>query len=155
MKVKFVPINGGALQIKPYLPAKAHDDDAGFDLRWQPLGDDERSRGIVLRRGHRTLLPTGIAVEMPEGYCALVLPRSGLSLKGMAASVGLIDAGYRGEIGVVMESFHHDPIHLHPGERIAQLVFVQLADVETEVVEEKDLSESERGDNGFGSTGTE
>ncbi len=100
-------------------------------------------------------MKTGLAVEIPQGHAGLVLPRSGLALKhgiSLVNAPGLIDAGYRGEIGVLL--LNTDPAEIfrvEPGDRIAQLLVVPFVELEpTEVAE---LPNSERGDGGFGSTG--
>ncbi len=128
------------------LPAKAHSDDAAFDLR---------SRiDMTVPVGRSTLVPTGVFIELPVNYEAQVRPRSGLALKHnitLTNSPGTIDAGYRGEVGVIM--FNHGPeiFEIKRGDRIAQMVITELPEVELEVVQ--NLSESNRGSGGFGSTG--
>ena len=127
-------------------PAKAHADDAAFDLRSRET--------VILPVGKSTLVPTGVFMELPIGYEAQVRPRSGLALKHnltLTNSPGTIDAGYRGEVGVIM--FNHGPENfaVSRGDRIAQMVICKLPDVE--LVPAGKLSESCRGDGGFGSTG--
>ena len=127
-------------------PAKAHADDAAFDLRSR--------ENMVLPVGKSTLVPTGVFMELPVGYEAQVRPRSGLALKHnltLTNSPGTIDAGYRGEVGVIM--FNHGPeeFSISRGDRIAQMVLCKLPDVELCPAEE--LSASDRGEGGFGSTG--
>lgn len=127
-------------------PAKAHADDAAFDLRSR--------ENMVLPVGKSTLVPTGVFMELPVGYEAQVRPRSGLALKNnltLTNSPGTIDAGYRGEVGVIM--FNHGPeeFAISRGDRIAQMVICKLPDVELCPAEE--LSSSNRGEGGFGSTG--
>ena len=128
------------------LPAKAHADDAAFDLR---------SRAdMIVPVNKSTLVPTGVFIELPVNYEAQVRPRSGLALKHnitLTNSPGTIDAGYRGEVGVVM--FNHGPeeFAIKRGDRIAQMVIAELPEVELAVCSE--LSESSRGEGGFGSTG--
>lgn len=129
------------------LPGYAHPDDAGLDLR---IGTDVR-----LEPGERTLVGTGVAVAIPDGYCGLVTPRSGLASRAgltLANSPGVVDAGYRGEIKLALVNL--DPgaaIPLERGERVAQLLVVPVARA---VLEEVDtLPESPRGEGGHGSTG--
>ena len=127
-------------------PAKAHADDAAFDLRSR--------ENMFLPVGKSTLVPTGVFMELPPGYEAQVRPRSGLALKHnltLTNSPGTIDAGYRGEVGVIM--FNHGPeeFAITRGDRIAQMVICKLPEVELFQVEE--LSSSDRGEGGFGSTG--
>jgi len=129
------------------LPTKAHAGDAGFDL--------EAIEPIVLGPGERASVGCGFAIALPERTAALVLPRSGLALTqglGVLNAPGLIDSGYRGEIRVIL--INHDPIAtvtIAPGDRIAQLVIVDLPTVS--FVESEQLSETTRGEGGFGSTG--
>jgi dUTP pyrophosphatase len=128
-------------------PSYAHADDAGLDLR--------AAKDFELKPGSRALVPTGVAIALPPGYAGLVLPRSGRALKeglGLANSPGLIDSGYRGELKVVLVNLDFDtPIHVSRGDKIAQLVVQKVEHVVVEVSEE--LSSSERGPGGFGSSG--
>ena len=128
------------------IPAKAHFDDAAFDLKSRV--------DIVVPVGRSTLVPTGVFIELPINYEAQVRPRSGLALKHnitLTNSPGTIDAGYRGEIGVIM--FNHGPeeFAVKRGDRIAQMVIAELPQVELEITE--NLTDSTRGNGGFGSTG--
>lgn len=128
------------------LPAKAHHDDAAFDLRSRV--------DLDVPPGRSTLVPTGVFLELPIHYEAQVRPRSGLALKHnitLTNSPGTIDAGYRGEVGVIM--FNHGPgdFAIKRGDRIAQMVIAALPEVEIECVDE--LNASGRGAGGFGSTG--
>jgi dUTP pyrophosphatase len=129
------------------LPRYAKPGDAGADIV---------SRiDITLAPGERALVPTGIAIALPDGYVALVHPRSGLAIKHgvtMVNSPGTVDAGYRGELQVIL--INHDrsePISFKRGDRIAQLVIQQVE--RAEFVEVSDLPGSGRGTGGFGSTG--
>jgi dUTP pyrophosphatase len=129
------------------LPVYALPGDAGADL--------VAAHDLTLEPGERALLPTGIAIALPEGYAAFVHPRSGLAARAGLSLVnapGTIDAGYRGEITLVV--VNHDPsrpIELRRGERVAQLVFQRVATAE--FVEVDELPGSERGAGGHGSTG--
>jgi len=129
------------------LPEYARPGDAGLDLR---AGVDAE-----IAPGERGMIPTGLAVAIPEGHAGLVLPRSGLASRQgltLANAPGLIDAGYRGEIVcAVVNLDRKHPVKIARGDRIAQLVVVPLAVVEPEAVDE--LPESARGADGFGSTG--
>jgi dUTP pyrophosphatase len=121
---------------------------AGVDLR------AHISETITLGSLERRLIPTGIFLEIPEGYEAQVRPRSGNALKkGLTVlnSPGTIDADYRGEIGVILVNLSNENVDILPGDRIAQLVFARHEKADWDVVEV--LSESERGAGGFGSTG--
>ena len=135
------------LDARARLPTRAYPGDAGLDL--YALEDG------VLAPGERASIRTGVAVEIPDGQAGLVLPRSGLAAKHGIALVnapGLIDAGYRGEIIVLLLNTDRSVcFELGAGDRIAQLVLVR---VETpEVVEVEELALSERGAGGFGSSG--
>jgi dUTP pyrophosphatase len=128
------------------LPAQAYAGDAGLDLA--ACGRHE------VGPGERAVIPTGLAVEIPEGYGGFVLPRSGLAARSgitLLNAPGLIDAGYRGEVQVV---FHNtDPNQafvVEPGMRIAQLVLLPVPEVV--LVESEELARSERGERGFGSS---
>ena len=102
----------------------------------------------------RKLIPTGLHVAIPAGHYIQVVPRSGLALKhGIAVlnSPGVIDEGFRGEIGVILINHGDQPFVIEPGDRIAQLVLSKFETIEWQVVEE--LPESERGQKGFGSSG--
>lgn len=129
------------------LPSSQHPGDAGLDLR--------SMMGVEVQPGERAMVPTGVAVAIPEGHAGLVLPRSGLASKlglTLANAPGLIDAGYRGEvICSVVNLDHEHPVKIGVGDRIAQLVVVALPSVEPAWVDE--LPASARGAGGFGSTG--
>jgi dUTP pyrophosphatase len=128
-------------------PERAHDDDAGFDLR--------AAEPAELGPGERASVGTGIALEIPAGQAGLVLPRSGLALRhgiSVVNAPGLIDAGYRGEVRVLL--LNTDPAQsfsVAQGDRIAQLVIVRHE--APELVEVSDLGQTARGAAGFGSTG--
>jgi dUTP pyrophosphatase len=128
------------------LPERAYADDAGLDLA--------ACARVELRPGARAVVPTGLAVAIPPGYAGFVQPRSGLAARhGIAVvnSPGLIDAGYRGEIQVVLLNTDRGrSFTAEAGERIAQLVVVPVPAVE--IVEVAELPESERGARGFGSS---
>ncbi len=135
------------LKDEAVLPTRAHAGDAGLDLY--------ACEAAHIGPGERWSVGTGIAVEVPEGYAGLVLPRSGLAREHGIALVnapGLIDAGYRGEVRVLL--LNTDPAEtfkVAPGERVAQLVISPIA--LPEPVEAGALGESARGDAGFGSSG--
>ena len=129
------------------LPARAHPGDAGTDLF--------AAQDVELAPGQRALVPTGVAIALPDGYAAFVHPRSGLAARHGVTLVnapGTVDAGYRGEIRVTLLNTDPDrPVRFQRGDRIAQLIIQRVAypvfhEVET-------LPGSARGDNGFGSTG--
>ena len=128
------------------LPAQAYRGDAGLDLA--------ACEGTTLEPGERATVPTGIAVEIPEGFAGFVQPRSGLAARhgiGVVNSPGLIDSGYRGEIRVVLlNTDTRNTFTVEPGMRIAQLVVVPVAAVRPVEVEE--LAVTDRGVQGFGSS---
>lgn len=130
------------------IPARAHDGDAGLDLRAL-----EPAR---LGPGERIAVRTGLALAIPPGHAGLVLPRSGLAMRHgitLTNSPGLIDSGYRGELKVLM--LNTDPAEtfiIEPGDRIAQLVIVAIALPEPHELD--GLDATERGSGGFGSSGT-
>jgi dUTP pyrophosphatase len=132
------------------MPARAHAEDAGYDLR----SVDETS----LAPGGRALIRTGISVAIPEGYVGFVLPRSGLAIRHGVAPVntpGLIDSGYRGEIMVPL--INHDreeTFSVETGMRIAQLVLVRAEEISFSEVETLEAGTDGRGEGGFGSSGS-
>ena len=143
LKVKLVKLNEDAK-----VPSFADNGSNGCDL-YANIDKDVRLRGQM-----RILIKTGISIEMPEGTFGLIIPRSGLASKHGVTVLngpGLIDTSYRGEIGVVL--YNSSPIvyNIKQHDRIAQLVFIQHDNAEFEVVES--LSETERQDGGFGSSG--
>ena len=109
---------------------------------------------IVLGSLERAIVPTGLALAVPEGYEAQVRARSGLSVKhgiSLANGVGTIDADYRGELGVILVNLSKEPFTIEPGMRVAQLLVAKVERIEWQLVEE--LGETERGKGGYGSTG--
>jgi dUTP pyrophosphatase len=134
---------------KHQLPAYATDCSAGMDLR------ANLSEPITLSPMQRCLVPTGLYMAIPHGYEAQVRPRSGLALKkGVTVlnSPGTIDADYRGEVCVILVNLSAEPFVIEDGERIAQMVIARHEQAEWESVEV--LDETERGDGGFGHTGS-
>ena len=129
------------------LPSYAHPGDAGADL--------VTTVDVTLQPGERALVPTGIALALPEGYVGLVHPRSGLAARcglSIVNSPGTVDAGYRGEVKVMLVNLDpREAVVLHRGDRIAQLVLQQVEQARFREVEE--LPESVRGPAGYGSTG--
>jgi len=130
-----------------YLPAYAHGphEDAGMDLR--------ASEAAILKPRIPLAVPTGLAIELPPGFEAQIRPRSGLALKSAITvpnSPATIDPGYRGEIKVILLNLGSDDFAIAPGDRIAQMIIARYEAIEWL---EGDLSESVRGEKGFGSTG--
>ena len=128
-------------------PARAHDGDAGFDLH--------AAEAATIEPGGRASVGTGIAVAIPHGYAGLVLPRSGLAHRhgiSLVNAPGLIDAGYRGELRVLLlNTDRESAFGVDQGDRIAQLVLTAVEAPELE--EAADLDETTRGEGGFGSSG--
>lgn len=131
------------------MPIRAHEGDAGIDLTCTTITQELNEAGQLILVYH-----SGIAVQIPDGYVGLLFPRSSISKKSITAtnSVGVIDAGYRGEVMFKMRSTTDVvPAIYKPGERFAQLVIVPIAQYEIE--EASELDPSDRGENGYGSTG--
>lgn len=142
MKVKV--INKSRYPLPGYETAQS----AGMDLR-ADIGES-----TVLRPGERKLFPTGIFLEIPEGYEAQVRPRSGRAArKGITVlnAPGTVDADYRGEVGVILVNLGQESIRITPGERIAQMVFARYERAELEETDR--LGQTDRGEGGFGHTG--
>lgn len=121
---------------------------AGMDLH------ANLEEAVTLQPLERKLIPTGLFIELPEGYECQIRPRSGLALKhgiSVLNSPGTVDADYRGEIGVILVNLSNEPFTVNPGERICQMVVARHSTVEWECVEQ--LAESERSGGGFGHTG--
>jgi dUTP pyrophosphatase len=131
------------------LPAYATEHSAGLDLQ------AAIAENITLAPGERKLVPTGLSIALPDGYEAQIRPRSGLALKhgiSLVNTPGTIDADYRGEIGILIINHGQEPFTIERGMRIAQMVIAPYTRAQfSEVVE---LSTTERGAGGFGSTGT-
>ena len=131
------------------LPAYATPQSAGMDLR------ANIDKPILLQSLDRVLVPTGLYIALSEGYEAQVRPRSGLAIKhGITClnTPGTIDADYRGDVGVILVNLSNTEFTINPGERIAQMIIGKFEQAEWEIVDE--LSETERGEGGFGHTGT-
>lgn len=142
MTVHFKRIHPSAV-----LPSYAHPGDAGLDIC--------ACESATLRPGERRLVRTGLIMELPDGTEAQMRPRSGLALKHgvtLLNTPGTIDAGYRGELGVIMINLGHEPFEVRPGMRIAQMVVAPV--LRATCVEVGDVTDTERGEGGFGSTGT-
>lgn len=129
------------------LPAYSHPGDAGADLT--------TTVDVHLEPGERAMVPTGISLALPDGYVALVHPRSGLAARcglSIVNAPGTVDAGYRGEVKVMLINLDPaEPVTLHRGDRIAQLVLQRVE--RARFVEVERLPGSDRGDGGYGSTG--
>jgi dUTP pyrophosphatase len=129
------------------LPSYAHPGDAGLDL--------SAAAPVTLGPGARAAVPTGLALAIPDGWVGLVHPRSGLARRHgvtVANAPGTIDAGYRGEVQVLLVNLGQDTVEVAAGDRIAQLLLQAVG--RAQLVEVADLDDTERGVGGFGSTGT-
>jgi len=136
------------------LPTRAHEDDAGYDLYASPYEGFEAGSVPIIGNGNQTF-HTGIAMEIPKGYVGLVFARSGIGVKrGLKPRncVGVIDSNYRGEIMVCLHNDTSATAYVEVGERIAQIVIVPYYKYELNLVDE--LSDTDRGENGWGSSGT-
>lgn len=142
MKIEIVRLDKGLP-----LPRYGQEGDAGMDLMARETMD--------IHPGQTVIVATGIRIAIPQGYVGLVHPRSGLSAKTklrVANAPGTIDAGYRGEVGVILTNTGDTPFSLLRGDRIAQLVLQQVETIEWQVVDA--LDETARGEGGYGSTGS-
>jgi dUTP pyrophosphatase len=138
MKLRIKRINSEAK-----LPLYQHSGDAGLDLF--------SAVGAVIAAGEVKAIPTGIKMSIPEGYVGLIWDKSGLSLRGAHRLAGVVDAGYRGEVRVVMANLSREPFAIQKGMKIAQMLIQPVVTVE--IVEAEELDDTSRGEGGFGSTG--
>ncbi|MBI1651310.1 dUTP diphosphatase [Hyphomicrobium sulfonivorans] len=147
VKVRVVQLaHGQGLPLPAYQTSGA----AGMDL----LAAIDVAHPITLAPGARALVPTGLTIELPQGYEAQVRPRSGLALKNgvtVLNSPGTVDSDYRGEVGVILANLGQAPFDIRRGDRIAQMVIAAV--LQATLVEVKTISNTARGDGGFGSTG--
>lgn len=125
------------------VPNYAHENDAGMDL----YSVEE----LILKPKHRAKIKTGISIELPKKHVALVWDKSGIALSGIKTMGGVIDAGYRGEIQVILVNLSSENYVIKKGQKIAQLLIQKVENPKVEIVEE--LSETSRGEGGFGSSG--
>jgi len=135
------------------LPDYETEGSAGMDIRAN-FPTEMREEGVVLAVGARALIPTGLKFEIPLGFEVQIRPRSGLALKHGVTLVnapGTIDSDYRGEVGMILINLGNEPFRITHGERVAQMVFAQVA--RCEITEVTSLTTTERGAGGFGSTG--
>lgn len=142
MTLKFKKINPDAI-----IPAYAHPSDAGMDIR--------SVEDLTIPAGKRALVHTGLVMALPPRYEAQVRPRSGLALKhGITVlnTPGTIDAGYRGEVGVILANFGDEDFKVSKGDKIAQVVIAPVTQPD-EIEEIEEIDETDRGAGGFGSTG--
>jgi dUTP pyrophosphatase len=125
------------------VPVYNHQGDAGFDL----FACD----GLTINPGETVAVPTGIQMAIPAGYVGLIWDKSGIALRGIHRLAGVVDAGYRGEVKVVLTNLGKEPFLINPGMKIAQMLIQPVETVD--IVEVASLDRTSRGDGGFGSTG--
>lgn len=130
-------------------PLHGHDTDAGFDLRLPNKIYEEL--GVVIWPGESVIVDTGVHFEIPEGYTGFIKSKSGLNVKHGIQSEGVIDAGYTGSVVAKLYNLGNERVFFSPGDKITQIVFLPIPKVELNEVES--FAETERGNNGFGSTG--
>lgn len=140
---EFRPSLGFMLDDGGYMPTRAHKYDAGLDLR-SPVD-------VVVKSLDSATIDTGLHVRIPEGYAGLLVSKSGLNVNHDITSTGLIDSGYTGSIRVKLYNHGLEDYQVHKGDKISQLVVIPVMIPRLELV--GSLGESDRGDNGFGSTG--
>lgn len=130
-----------------YVPEYAHEGDAGMDLRARAT--------YVIPSYKSAMVRTGLHVEIPEGFVGLVFPRSGLGSRGVTLrnAVGVIDSGYRGEVMAALWNTTREVVEIHRGDRVCQLLVVPYVRCEVEECLMEELSDTERGTDGYGSTG--
>jgi dUTP pyrophosphatase len=141
MKIRIQKTNEDAV-----IPKYAHDDDSGMDVY--------STKEIILQSMARTLMPLGFKIAVPKGYEAQIRTKSGLALKqgiSVANSPGTIDAGYRGEMGVILINYSKQPVKIEKSQKIAQMVIQKVEKAEIQIT--KTLDKTKRGSGGFGSTG--
>lgn len=120
--------------------------DAGFDLR--------AAESLVIEAGQQVLVSTGLKVAIPGGYVGLIRDRSSMAVKRVYSHAGVIDAGYRGEVKIVLSNHGSEGYQIEQGAKIAQMIVVPCLDGLIEVLAEEKLGSTERGEGGFGSTGS-
>ena len=141
MKIKFQKILEKAI-----VPSYAHQGDAGMDIF--------SAEDAVIKAGERKNIRTGLKMELPEGYVALIWDKSGLALKnGIKTMAGVIDSGYRGEILIVLVNLSDTGYKIKKGQKIAQMLIQKVENAEIEIAEK--LNDTKRAEGGFGSTGLE
>lgn len=132
------------LDVGAYMPERAHKDDAGLDLR-SPIE-------VIIKAGEAAVIDTGVHIEIPEGYVGMLKSKSGLNVKYSLLSEGVIDSGYTGSIIIKLYNHGKCDMMVEKGDKISQLVILPIITPVPHVVDKMD--ETERGNNGFGSTGT-
>lgn len=126
-----------------FMPKRAHEDDAGYDL-YSPVDREIKPKGY-------TTIDTGVHFQIPKGYVGFIKSKSGMNVKFSITSEGVVDSGFTGSVFVKLYNNSYRPFHISKGDKITQIVFLPVLLPELEVVD--GLEETERGNNGFGSTG--
>lgn len=139
MKIKVKKLREDAI-----IPKYSHPGDAGMDLY--------STEDIILKPKHRALVGTGLSIELPKGYVALIWDKSGVASKGIKTMGGVIEYTYRGEYKVILVNLSSKDFEIKKGQKIAQLLLQPIQTADIEIV--KKLSKTSRGKGGFGSTGT-
>ena len=129
-----------------YMPERAHDLDAGYDLR-MPDGLDE----VILYGGSAVIIDTGVHMAIPKGYVGFIKSKSGLNVKNDLTATGVVDAGYTGSIVIKLYNHGRYIKKFHSGDKLTQIVILPISTPDLELVDS--LEDTERGANGFGSTG--
>ena len=130
----------------------AKDGDVGLDIA-VALPPDQRDEGITIYPGDRYLVPTDIRIELPKGYWASIEARSSTSKRSIIVPKGVIDEGYRGELFAQLINVGKEGVTIHHGDRLIQLILHERIIKDFEIIEADELSDSERGESGFGSSG--
>lgn len=131
------------LRPRAKVPTKGHPNDAGWDLY--------SNETVSIPAGASVLILTGVGFAIPEGYAGLIWDRSSMGVKGLHRFAGVVDCGYRGEVKVCINNSGKEPYHIQLGDRVAQIIFQEIPSFD--MIEVEELSETLRGDGGFGSTG--
>lgn len=144
LKLEIMKIQVKKLNLEAKLPQFAHQGDGGMDLF--------SVKDVIVKVGERIICPTGIAVQIPKGYVGLIWDKSGIASKnGIKTMGGVIDSGYRGEIGIVLVNLSKEIYEIKKGDKIAQMLVQKVEN--PEIMEVENLDETKRGEAGFGSTG--
>lgn len=136
------------LENQLYMPEKKHIGDSGFDLKAAI-----RESHVILKPGNILQINSGVAIELPEGFEGQVRGRSSLNQKGIVALLGTIDSGYRGKIGIILINLSKEDYIINRGDRVAQLVIAPIYSHKIDLQSVELLDDSNRGNQGFGSTG--
>ncbi len=145
MKLYFSLVNNGIRECPSKAPTKAYDADAGYDLYC--------TNSTSIQTNEIKKIATGVICAIPNGHYGQINDRSSMGIKGAKCLAGVIDAGYRGEISVIMTNLSKDTLHIQAGDKIAQLIIHSIYNGETEIIDVKDLPPADRSSSGFGSSG--